>query len=247
MNGDDHDRWPELAFSELYSDLYSHRDDESARRETDMLLDLLGCEGSARILDAACGDGRHLASLLSRGLDAFGIDLSPSLLRRAAGRGQLAGRLARADMRSIPFVGSFDIVVNMFTSFGYFLRDEDNRAVVLQLAGCLVPEGRLVLDHINRSHVVSTLRPESRRSVDGRDILESRRIEGGRVVKSVVELVSEGPGRELYVESVRVYEPEEMIELLESAGLVDVRLAGYYDGRPLESDSTRMVALARKT
>ena len=144
MNGDDHDRWPELAFSELYSDLYSHRDDESARRETDMLLDLLGCEGSARILDAACGDGRHLASLLSRGLDAFGIDLSPSLLRRAAGRGQLAGRLARADMRSIPFVGSFDIVVNMFTSFGYFLRDEDNRAVVLQLAGCLVPEGRLV-------------------------------------------------------------------------------------------------------
>ena len=104
--------WFETAFEAGYLDVYAHRDQASANREIAGLLERGLAPEGARVLDLACGAGRHSLALLSAGCDVVGLDLSRDLLERAAelrsgasgtAKGELTGRLIRGDVRSLPF------------------------------------------------------------------------------------------------------------------------------------------------
>jgi ubiquinone/menaquinone biosynthesis C-methylase UbiE len=158
--------WWESWFGEEYLDLYPHRNQESARREVAFALARLGPE-PLPILDLCCGSGRHSVRFAERGLPPVGLDYSFSLLDLARERAP-ALRLVRADMRRLPFGdGCFRSVVNFFTSFGYFVREADNVAVVAEIDRVLAEGGRFLCDTFSLDYVLSRLVPEESRAIQG--------------------------------------------------------------------------------
>jgi len=230
--------WFEQWFGEEYHALYPHRDDEDARRAVALIRGVLTWGAGDRILDLACGPGRHAAELArwGGGGQVVGFDLSRAMLRRARERSR--GALVRGDMRALPFRdGSFALAVNLFTSFGYFGDDDENRRVVSQVAAALAPGGHFGLDYLNAEHVRRTLqRTEQALS---RDVLVTRRIDGtSRFVIKEIELRDEG---RRFQERVRLYDADELAALFTGAGLRVAARFGDYDGAPAGPNAPRLI------
>ncbi len=239
------DDWYRRSFGEFYHLVYPHRNDKAAAEEVSGLVDLLALRGSgALVLDVGCGTGRHASAFADAGLRTIGVDLSTVLIRAAAGRPALKGRLTLGDMRSLPFAEAFQLVVNLFTSFGYF-DDEENAAVLREMARVLVPNGRLVIDHVNVERLQKNLVARDTRAGAGYVLVQHRRIEGSRIHKNVTLTCDDGSSGS-FSEDVRLYAPEELAALLDAAGLGDIRFYGSYRGTPYDSRSDRMIVVARK-
>ena len=239
--------WFRESFGELYPLLYPQRSDEAAAREIAAVADLLHLRDSGlRVLDLACGTARHCQALVDQGVEVWGLDLSRPLLDLACRRPCLAGRLVRGDMRRLPFRRAFDVVINVFTSFGYFTDDRVNAQVLAEIARVLNPGGRLLIDHINRPALERDLVPEDEKEGPGFRVRQQRRISGNRVKKRIEILWADGRTRQLE-EDVRLFTPEELRALLEEAGFSEVRLCGSFQGEPLTESAGRMIALAVRT
>lgn len=210
--------WWQAAFAADYLAVYAHRDDASADAEVAGLMPMLG---GGPVLDACCGNGRHLAALRRRQVAAVGFDWSSDLLRV----GRARSRTARADVRNIPFSGGFSAVLVLFTAFGYF-DEADNLTALRALAGQLAPGGRLLLDLPDPERLRASLIPASERTVDGLVVSERRRLAGPRVLKDVRIVHPDGRERS-YTESVRLYGAEEIAALAAAVGLrVEARWPG---------------------
>ncbi len=235
--------WFEQWFGEEYHALYPHRDDEDARRAVALIRRVVPWGSGDRILDLACGPGRHAAELArwGGGGQVVGFDLSRAMLRRA--RERSSGALVRGDMRALPFRdGSFALAVNLFTSFGYFLDDDENRRVVGQVAAALAPGGHFVLDYLNAEQVRRTLKvPEQAKN---RDVMITRRIDAAnRFVIKEIELRDEG---RRFQERVRLYSADELAALLTDAGLRVAARFGNYDGTAAGHDTPRVILVAAR-
>lgn len=195
------------------------------------------------VLDLACGAGRHAQALEAAGARVTGVDLSMVQLRSAQGRGIV--RLARADMRYIPIrTASMDTVVNLFTSFGYFDRDEEHARVLAEVARVLKPGGAFAMDFLNAPHVRRTLVPRDERVVGGRRVVQERSIsDTGRFVVKHIHLEGE---REPFVERVRLLAREDIEAMAQASGLRTESVFGDYDGSAHSPSSTRFLLLARK-
>jgi SAM-dependent methyltransferase len=239
--------WYEDAFRSDYRRVYAHRDLSSARDEARFLL----ARGLAdRVLDLCCGFGRHSLALRELGLDVVGLDLSMELLleaRTLENAQLLDSRLLRADATALPFArASFDGLINLFSSFGYFGELGDAR-MLSEIARVLRPGGRAVLDLMNPAQVRANLRSESSR--EGRDFLirETRALaDGGRRVTKEVELRFAEGGIRRWREDVRLYEEAEMRSLLAGRGMAIEALHGDFDGGPFGADSKRLLITARR-
>jgi SAM-dependent methyltransferase len=239
-------RWYEEAFDEYYVDLYAHRDGAEADLFVETLSGHVDLRG-ALVLDLACGGGRYLTSLDRAGAVPVGLDLSRALLEvaRAGGRGMLL----RGDMRALPLRdGSADGVISMFTSFGYFSRMADERAVLEEICRCLRPGGWFVLDYMNSSMVRRSLEAESRRRVGELEALERRTIDeaGDRVVKEV-RLMDRGHLVRSYSETVRLIGSVQLNRMIEEAGLETQLMWGGYSGEGYEeASSPRLIVFSKK-
>ncbi len=238
--------WYESAFEQGYLELYPHRDLSAARAEVAGLL-ARGVRG--RALDLGCGFGRHLLALRERGVDAWGLDRSRQLLTRAAALagGALRGRILRGDFRALPLrERSFDAVLMLFSSFGYF-DDRENAQVVGEVARVLRPSGVAVFDLMNPERVRGRLVAESRTRRGALEVVETRRLERGatRIVKEVC--LRERGGRERrWREDVRLYERPELEALLAASSLALLRVEGDFDGSASAADAPRQIVWARR-
>ena len=226
--------WYETAIRKEYLDLYYNRNDAAAKGEAEFAAKALGLQQGSRVLDVACGAGRHARAMTGLGHHVVGIDLSRDLLAQANDVS-----IARADMRALPFYGSFDAATSFFTSFGYF-DDDGNQATLDAVAGALRPRGVFLLDFLNAAAVAAHLVEKSEEERGGETFLIRRSIEGGRVLKEV-------SGKDgSYVESVRLYTHVELVGRLRAAGLNPVACYGDFDGRDYTTDSPRCIMVARK-
>src|SRR2546429_3545596 len=150
--------WWRSWFGRGYLALYDEYLAERTPVEIDRLEALLAMRPPQRILDLPCGQGRHAIELARRGYDVTGADLSPYLLSVAEERGRASGvrvRWLSADMRR-PIAGeTFDVVLNLFTSLGYFADEAEDQKVVRAAASMLVPGGRFVLGLMNGGRVLT--------------------------------------------------------------------------------------------
>lgn len=235
--------WYEHWFGEEYLELYPHRDDEDAERA----VALLGSRGfvapAEPVLDLACGPGRHAAALLRRSGRVVGLDLSMPLLRAAQRRGLAA--LVRGDVRAVPLRSAgFSVVVNLFTSFGYFDDDAQHAAVLAEVARVLRPGGVFALDFLNPPFVRRTLVPHDERRLGRRVIVQERRLsDDGRFVVKTIHVSGEGRS---FMERVRLYERQELEQMLRAAGLVPEAAFGDYDGSPHGPGAARTFLVARR-
>jgi SAM-dependent methyltransferase len=232
--------WFEEWFGEEYLQLYPHRDEVDAERVVALIRRTLPWCAGWRALDVGCGAGRHARALEAAGARCVGLDLSPSLLRRA--REVTAAPLLRADMRRIPIrPGSVDLVVNLFTSFGYFDQDAEHAAVLREMAGTLRPGGWLVLDFLHAPTVRADL-VEREATLGAAGVHIVRRLsEDGRFV---CKTIASGEGRR-FVERVRLFTPAELEAMLAEARLRVEHRFGSYDGDPLAPGAPRTILMGR--
>jgi len=235
--------WYREWFGQDYLDLYSHRDQSEADVHVDFVFEHLGDAKPNSVLDLACGAGRHTAALRRRGLRALGVDLSIALLAR---RPELPR--VRGDMRCLPFAdGSFDWVLNFFTSFGYFETERENFEVLEEIVRLLTPGGRFLIDFLNRERVIGSLEPSETVEENGRRVEIQRWFDpaSSRINKRITLRENGAPPR-TYLESVRAYTREEVTIGLSWAGLEVTDLYGNFHGDPYDSDSERLILLGHK-
>jgi ubiquinone/menaquinone biosynthesis C-methylase UbiE len=237
--------WWESWFGEEYLDLYPHRDAEAARREAAFALAQLHGVRSP-LLDLCCGSGLHSVPFAEAGVPPVGLDYSAPLLDVARQRHPQLG-LVRGDMRALPFPdGAFAAVVNFFTSFGYFLRESENLAVVAEIERVLRRGGAFLCDTFARDWVLERLVAEERRCCGEKEYTIRRfwNPESQRIEKEI-EVRREG-STSIFRESVRAYGTEELVELFCRAGLPVEATWGDFDGSPAGPSSPRLIVLARR-
>lgn len=195
-----------------------------------------------RVLDVGCGAGRHARALVAAGARPVGLDLSPELLARAKEAGV---PLVRADMRALPVRSrSVDLVVNLFTSFGYFEDDAEHARVLRGFADVLVPGGWCALDFLNADSVRRGLVAEEVQQLGVGPVQIRRELhDGGRRVVKTMHI----PDGRTFVERVRLFEPGELETMLRDAGLSVESRFGDYNGGPLGPGAPRAILLSRLT
>jgi len=240
--------WYEKAFDAPYLDVYAHRNATEAERATQGLLVPLLVPGQV-VLDLACGAGRWLVPLARAGVHAIGVDLSWDLLDQAAHvrrTRDVAFTLLRGDMRHVPLrASSCDLVLSLFTSFGYFATRDDDEMVLREVGRVLRPGGRFLLDVFNASRVRRQLVPQTRRRAGGYDVQEDRRIDASRqvVVKEIT--LRRGDETHRYHEEVRLWDAPVLHAALERAGFRIEPTWGDYDASPFaEGSSPRCIVHA---
>lgn len=236
--------WFEHWFDEDYALLYAHRDETEAREAVATALRAAPELASGPVLDLACGAGRHLAVLRETNAQALGLDLSEALLTQAAEAA--LGRLVRGDMRALPFrPATFSGIALWFTPFGYF-DEARNQQLLSELAALLRPGGVLLMDYLHAAHVRATLVAEDVTSRAGIQVVSRRRIEGSRVIKEM-ELIRKDTGESrMALESVRLYEPGEVVAMGAKAGLRLRSAAGDYAGGAFGAESPRWIGIFLK-
>ena len=236
----DSGEWFESWFDEDYLRLYAHRDGTEAEVAVETALRVAPELASGPVLDLACGSGRHLTALRRRNPDAFGLDLSPTLLAQADPA--LRPWLLRGDMRRIPVrANALAAICMWFTPFGYF-DDETNRALLMEVSARLRPGGVLWMDYLNPAALRASLveRESIERNGMRADIV--RAFEGNRLVKRIRIFRPEEAPREAE-ENVRLYEPEEIAALAGEWGLRLREEIGSYAGAPFDTASPRWIGV----
>ncbi len=204
--------WHRTWFDQDYLALYQHRSPEEAAGllEKLRLAGLLPAPG-ARVLDLGCGAGRHSLQLAARGYRVIALDWSLSLLEeavRAANATENNPLFLRGDLNQMPIRPGADLVMSLFSSFGYHEDDRVNMACwerYLQLPGA---GGRIVFDYLNPQSLKENLIATSERTVGEIHVLEERRIDASRNMVCKRITLERPSGRRVIEEQVKLYEPE---------------------------------------
>ena len=235
--------WFEEWFGEDYLRIYQHRDEREAERAIALIADYVAGRRIRHVLDLACGAGRHSRGLCERWW-TVGLDLSAALLR-VARKESPDTPYVRADMRELPFAAeTFDLVVNLFTSFGYFEDDDEHAKVLSCVCAAMQRGGTLVIDFLNARRVRAELVPYDERVENGITIEQHRAITPDqRFVEKRIRLSEQG--RE-YVERVRLFSPRDLSAMLEQTGFEVSLLVGDYAGGAWHEDSPRTILFATR-
>ena len=250
--------WYKTFYDEHYLKEYaSGLTNERAQREVDFINNTLNLPqaapdttGGARILDLCCGHGRHTVELAAAGYSVVGQDLSATFLdlaKEVAATHNLQIEFVHSDMREIPFEGEFDAVINMFTAFGYF-DDEENQKVLDAAARALKPGGKFLIDLLNTLRIIRNFLPQSWDELaDGTVILTQRdyNLLTGNNEERRTYIGPDGSKREVRI-TFRLYFYPELTKMLNRAGLVPIQVFGNFDGSEYTLDSRRMIVLAEK-
>ncbi len=214
------------------------------------LVELLALPAGARLLDCPCGQGRHAHLLAEAGYDVDGLDYSAELIAAAKARGTgRALRFTRGDMRRLParWAGRFDAVLNLFTSFGFFLDPKDDGRVVAEFARVLAPGGVLVWHGGSRDGVMARfLERDWWKSENGTMIGHERAFDplsGVLTVRTTWEGKRDRGERE---HRIRLYTASRLAELCADAGLVVEQAFDGWRDRPLTRRSSEMLLVARR-
>jgi len=232
-------------FDENYLEVYRHRNTEEAIRHTELIINTLNLQKTASILDLCCGDGRYSIIFKEKGYRIMGLDLSEILVRRAREKDPDL-MLVIGDMRHIP--GHFDLILSLFTSFGYFETDSENKQVLQTISDSLNSNGILWLDYLNPEFLCKNLVSENHFCLpDSLEIVEKRRIENNRIIKDI-SLVRTGctTGKKCYRESVRLYPKEELESMFLQTGFDIIHRFGDYHGNEWTPGSERTILAGRK-
>ena len=223
---------------------------ERTIQEVDFIKNTLKLKKGARILDLACGHGRHAIELASRGYKIIGQDINELfldiMLKKAKNVGVKVQKVM-SDMREIPFEDEFDAVINMFISFGYLENDREDQKVINNISKSLKKDGLFFMDFLNKEQIMKNYQSKDWfEAEDGTKVLLEREYNyiTGKNYESRTR-ISKGKIEKAYSE-IRLYSVNELVEMFHEAGLFLTDLYGSYKGDPLTIDSKQAILVARK-
>ncbi len=236
--------------SPLYERIYANRDEREARRLVDWVQNILPVDDYSRVLDLGCGRGRHALNLAECGYAVTGVDLSGAAIdqaRREADRRNLENiEFIVGDMRKWRS-GTYDAVLNLFTSFGYFEKDRENAKIMENVAQMLRSDGIFLLDYFNSNRVRNQYKPYETGEIEEIPYEIYRYVEEGAIFKEIEFDSSQLNGKTSYRERVKLYDLEWFEKTLKNHRLTLEEVYGDYDGSNYQPEqSSRMIMLARK-
>lgn len=244
--------WYESFFGHDYLEMYEESlTAERTAAEVQGIVNLLGLSPGARLLDLACGHGRHAILLAKLGYEVTGYDLSEIFLRRAQADAEAQGvnvRWVRGDMRRLSFAAEFDAVINVFTAFGYFADPEEDRQVLRGICAALRPGGRFLLETMHRDGLISRFRRQDfEKTANGTFVLHERQWDPARdLLTDQITLIRPDGTRKNYTTAIRLYSLTELIALLKACGMEPESWYGGLNGSPLQLESRRLAIVSRR-
>lgn len=246
--------WYANVFNEDYLRTLPRSLPRQTMREVRFIIDKLGIQRGARVLDLCCGAGRHTVELAAKGYDMVGVDLSMFLLKRAldtATKKKLSIKFVHGDMRKLTFRSIFDAVFNVQTSFGYF-DDLTNFKVLQSIYASLKPGGIFLIETVNRDFIMDDMPLRLFWMGDGCKVLEESNVESlSGVLKVKRSIVLDDNSKPPYEQtmSIRLYSTTEMRQLLSRAGFNVLELVGDFslpDPRHFGAYSPHNIFIAEK-
>ncbi len=239
--------WFESWFdSPFYHILYKDRDDKEAKLFLDNLINHLHPGPGAKILDVACGKGRHSLYLNRKGFTVCGFDLSKESIEHNKKNETKTLTFMVHDMRNPFRKDEFNIVFNLFSSFGYFDNHADNEKVILANAEALVSGGSLVIDYMNSKKVANELIAEDVKECRGIKFFQKRKIDSGKIIKNIS--FSNEKKEYAFEEHLQLYSLEDFEKMFRKYNLTIRNIFGdYLLNKFDEENSDRLILIAEKT
>lgn len=234
--------------SSYYHALYQHRDDTEALQFIHNLITYLAPKPHAKMLDIACGKGRHSKALFDAGFDVTGIDLSPASIEAASTMQTNGLSFSCHDMREIFKANYFDYAFNFFTSFGYFDTHEEHQLAISAMAANLKESGTLVIDYLNVGIVEENIDKEAVTQIDS-FIFYTKKWQDDLFLFKEIKVVDVGSKEVLGVfeERVRKYGLTDFTLFMQKAGLEMIATFGDYQlGSYHVERSDRLIMVAKK-
>lgn len=217
--------------------------------EIEKVLALIKPNGKS-VLDLCCGPGRCAVDLARRGFDVTGVDRTKFLLDKAKARAEKAGVMVewiQNDMRDFLRPENYDLVLSMFTSFGYFDDRNEDLAVLRNIFTNLKPGGACVIELMGKEILARIFQPtRSDDLADGTKVIgRSEIFDSWTRVRNEWIVIKKGRAKSFFFHHT-IYSGQELRDRMEQIGLTDVRLFGNLDGDEYGLDSTRLVAVGYK-
>ncbi|MFC1553742.1 class I SAM-dependent methyltransferase [candidate division KSB1 bacterium] len=241
--------WFKNWFGEDYLQVYSHRNANESEVFINTLTGLIALKPGSSILDLCCGAGRYSILLAKKDFKVTGVDLSEVLIRSAKKKAadlKADVNFEVKDMRSIIYESEFDLIINMFTSFGYFESEAENEKVIRSVYRSLKTGSYFVLDYLNCAQIVTNLQPYDEYKHNNILIQQYRKINrNNNRVEKTIKLI-ENEKEKTFFESVRLYNPDDLKRMFKQNGFEIKYELGNYLGEEYCEESPRYILIGRK-
>lgn len=233
----------------LYPVMFTKQRFAEAADQADKLVRLASPRGK-KVLDLCCGPGRFSIPLAAKGFAVTGVDRTAFLLNKARARAKAARvkiEWIRKDMRHFVRPNAFDLVISMYTSFGYFDDRQDDLRVLRHTFTNLEPGGTLVIDVFGKERAARLFQPTAAESFADGTLLVRRHevLDDWTRLRNEWIVIRNGRARTFHFHHT-IFSGQELRDRLELAGFQDIRLYGNLDGDDYGLRAERLIAAARK-
>lgn len=238
-------KWFETWFdSKYYHILYKHRDEQEAIKFLDNITQYLNIT-KGKILDVGCGKGRHAKYFNELGFNVVGIDLSLNSIAKAKLNETQNLKFYKFDMRNVFKENSFNLVTNLFTSFGYFDNSLDEQKTINAMVKNLKKDGILIIDFMNVKKIINNLVSKESKKINSVEFDITRELKDNYILKNIT--INDQDISLKFQEKVHALTLIDFSEMLQKASMSIVDIFGNYnldDFNALQSD--RLILIARK-
>ena len=231
--------------SPYYHTLYKNRDEKEAQVFIDNLIDYLQIPKGSKLIDIACGKGRHAKYFNKKGMDVVGVDLSQNSINTAIKDENKNLQFLAHDMRENYQENAFDVVTNLFTSFGYFENNKDEQKAINAMANNLKKEGILIIDFMNAKKVIANLVLNEQKTINNIQFDITRQVKDGYILKDI--RITDGKEEQQFQEKVKAITLADYSEFITNAGLKIIDIFGNYKlDNFYEKISDRLILICKK-
>jgi SAM-dependent methyltransferase len=202
------------------------------------------------VLDLCCGPGRCSVALAKRGFSVTGVDRTAYLLNKARAKARAAHveiEWVQKDMRDFVRPECFDLVLSMFTSFGYFDNRQEDMTVLENMFASLQPGGACLIELLGKEYLAKIFQPTTSTLLpDGTVMVERHEIfDDWTRVRNEWLLIRSGRAKSFKFRH-SVYSGQELRDRMERVGFAGVNLHGNLNGDEYGPNAERLIAIGRK-
>lgn len=245
--------WYNHFFDEDYWFLYEDRfNEEKTREDVELLITLTEVNNQATILDLACGQGRHTIELAKKGFKVIGFDISKALLEKGKKEAEAKGlniQWLKGDMKQLEFRNEFELIINMYTSFGFLPSHQENVAVLEKCYKALKPDGMFLMDVWNAYFVVHNFPATNWYHKKNNVLVLEERTYDATEGKMNTKIIIKDPNEVLKTieHTMFMYTPAELVRMFKSANFEDIKIFSNLQGAAYSLKKPRVILTARKT
>ncbi len=226
--------------SPFYHLLYKERNSSEATYFMNNLINKLQIDKNSSILDLACGRGRYSLYLSNIGHKVTGIDISKENISEAKKNESDKLNYILHDMR-YPLNQKFDLILNLFTSFGYYEKDAENLSVIKSIKSNLETDGQAVIDFFNIDYILDNLVEKEEKNIDKTKFIINRYLENDLLVKDISILLNNKSYK--FQEKVKAYRMDDFLAMFKNCNLKLKEIYGDYKLNSFNKNSSNRLIM----